>query len=443
MTDTDEDDLLQRAAERFGTPCFVYFAGRIEDRIDHLREAFGKGVEISFAVKANPNPTLLEWLSDGIDQLDISSVGELRLAQEAGWSPARLSFTGPGKREIEIQEAVRAEIGHLVLESLREARLASRIARQAARLQPVLLRISPETLPRGFGDQMAGRPTPFGIDVEDAAEAISEILSLPGLRFAGFHIYAGTQCLKAEAIVATYRHLLAIFEHLCSAHDLAPDVLVMGSGLGVPYHEGDAALDLPAIAAPFLDELEVLKHDPRFAHTRMVLELGRYLVSEAGYLVTRVVSTKLSRGKRIAICDGGMNNHLPASGHFGMVVRRNYRMHKVGTERAAEASEPEPVDIVGPLCTSIDRLASGIILPPIDEGDLIAVHHSGAYGLTASPVHFISHAMPEEIMVVEDTLLRATRCFGADAVLHRHSPCSEESMRFVEGAHPAAANQNT
>lgn len=181
----------------------------------------------------------------------------------------------------------------------------------------------------------------------------------------------------------------------------------------------------------------------RFAHTRMVLELGRYLVSEAGYLVTRVVSTKLSRGKRIAICDGGMNNHLPASGHFGMVVRRNYRMHKVGTERAAEASEPEPVDIVGPLCTSIDRLASGIILPPIEEGGLIAVHHSGAYGFTASPVHFISHAMPEEIMVVEDTLLRATRCFGAGTALHRHSPCPEDGIRFVEGAHPAAANQNT
>lgn len=432
MTPQEEDDLLGKAAERFGTPCFVYFTQRIEERIALLRENFGERLELSYAVKANPNPTLLASLSGAIEQLDISSAGELRLAQEAGWDPALMSFTGPAKRETEIREAIRAGVGHLVLESLREARLADRIARQAARVQPVLLRISPDRLPKGFGDQMAGRPTPFGIDIEDADEAIAEIQSLPGLHLAGFHIYAGTQCLKAEAIAETYRHFLAIFGKLCSAHGVVPEMLVMGSGLGVPYHEGDAPLDLAAVAASLRRELAALRENPRFARTRMVLELGRYLVSEAGYLVTRVISTKASRGRRIAICDSGMNNHLPASGHFGMVVRRNYRMHRIG---GPLDSTLEPIDVVGPLCTSIDRLGSGVELPRIDEGDLLAVHNSGAYGLTASPVHFISHPLPEEIVVIAGTLLRASRALGRPS-----SP--DDPARVIDAAHPTAANQN-
>lgn len=438
MIRSEEDDLLERAADRFGTPCFVYFTRRIEQRIALLRTSFGPDLGLSYAVKANPNPALLEWLSGEVDLLDISSAGELRLAQQAGWNPALLSFTGPGKREEEIREAIRAGVGHLVIESLREARMADRIARQAARIQPVLVRISPASLPKGFGDQMAGRPTPFGIDIEESDNAISEIQSLSGLRLVGFHIYAGTQCLKAEALTETYRDLLEIFAGLCSAHDIKPTTLVMGSGLGVPYYEGDTALDLSCVSTILRKDITKFTKDCRFANTRIVLELGRYLISGAGYFVTRVVSTKSSRGRRIAICDGGMNNHLPASGHFGMVVRRNYLMHRIGAAGAL-ADSMEATDVVGPLCTSIDRLASGVELPRLKEGDLIAVHNSGAYGLTASPVHFISHPMPEEVMVVAETLLRITRSFGTDTA----RGCNvEEAVRLVDGAHPAAANQN-
>jgi diaminopimelate decarboxylase len=134
------------------------------------------------------------------------------------------------------------------------------------------------------------------------------------------------------------------------------------------------------------------------------LELGRYLVGEAGYFLTRIVSIKESRGSRIGICDGGMNNHLPASGHFGMVIHRNYRMHRVGG-----GQETEKIDLVGPLCTSIDRLASGALLPRLTEGDVIAIHCSGAYGLTASPIHFISHPLPREVLIEGSRIREATR----------------------------------
>ncbi len=182
---------------------------------------------------------------------------------------------------------------------------------------------------------------------------------------------------------------------------------MFGSGLGIPYHPGDSALDLARVAEGVAPDLERFVGEARFHRASLTLELGRFLVGEAGYFLTRIVSVKESRGSRIGICDGGMNNHLPASGHFGMVIHRNYRMHRVGG-----GEETEKVDLVGPLCTSIDRLASGVSLPRLEEGDLIAIHGSGAYGLTASPLHFISHPLPREVLVEGSGLRDATRALG-------------------------------
>ena len=372
----------------------MYFTAAIAAQIAKLRAAFGTRFALSYAAKSNPNPALLAALKPQVEWLDVSSIGELRLGLRAGWEAARASFTGPGKRDFELQEAMQRGLGELVVESVREAVAADRIAAGLGRVQEVLIRIAPARVPRGFGDQMAGRPSPFGVDLERVPAELPAILALRNLRVVGLHIYSGTQCLKPEAICENYRLFLEIFRGVCGDFALTPAKLVFGSGLGIPYHDGDAALDLDAAAGGIVDELDALKREPRFAGTRLVLELGRFLVGPAGYFVTRVVAIKESRGTRIAICDGGMNHHLPASGHFGMVIHRNYTMHKVGGGAPAEK-----VDLVGPLCTSIDRLASGAMLPRIEEGDLIAVHMSGAYGLTASPVHFISHPPPREVLV--------------------------------------------
>ena len=407
MTPTVTDAWLREVANLYGTPSFVYFTDPIQQRIAALRSAFRDRFALSFAVKSNPNPDLLAWLAGRVPFLDISSIGEMRLALRAGWDPAELSFTGPGKRDFELAAAIADGVGELILESVREARAADAIARSLGRVQPVLIRIAPQSVPKGFGDQMAGRPCAFGIDAEAVSEALPEILRLSNLRVVGLHIYSGTQCLNPAAIVENYRGFLGLFRAICRDHDLAPAKLVFGSGLGVPYHDGDTPLDLEPIARAILPELDDLRATPGFGRTRLVLELGRYLVAEAGFFVTRVVSIKESRGVRIAICDGGMNNHLPASGHFGMVIRRNYAMHRVG------GGEPiEKIDLVGPLCTSIDRLAAGAVLPRLEEGDLVAVHNSGAYGLTASPIHFISHAPPAELMVTDGAIRDVTRFFA-------------------------------
>lgn len=400
------DDRLTVAAETFGTPCFVYLTDAIEDRILQLRSAFGGRLSLSYAVKSNPNPALLRWMNGRVDALDVSSIGEFRLALRAGWNPERIGFTGPAKRDAELAEAIGGGVGELVIESVREAVAADRIARSMGVTQNALVRIAPATVPKGFGDTMAGRPSAFGIDWEDTEAEVPRIMALPNLRVIGLHIYSGTQCLRPDALVENYRSFLGIFRALCARHEMRPAKLVLGSGLGVPYHDEDEPIDLGAVASGIAGDLDALRGEPRFSGAQLVLELGRYLVAEAGFFVTRVVSTKLSRGVRIAICDGGMNNHLPASGHFGMVMRRNYSMHKVGARAVAER---EKVDLVGPLCTSIDRLGSGVPLPPLSEGDLIAIHNSGAYGLTASPVHFISHGVPAEVMEVDDRLRDVSR----------------------------------
>jgi diaminopimelate decarboxylase len=398
------DDSLQRVAEQFGTPSFVYLAQAIDERIEKLRVAFGGRFALSYAVKSNPNPELLAWLNNRVELLDVSSIGEFLLAERAGWNPTLVSFTGPGKREFELRKAIESGIGELIVESVREAVVADRIASELGCVQDILVRIAPTRVPKGFGDHMAGRPCAFGVDQEDVEAELPRILALSHLRCIGLHIYSGTQCLKPLAIVENYRNFLAIFRDICERFDLSPAKLVFGSGLGIPYHDEDSALDLDEVASEIAGDLDAFKSEARFERTQLALELGRYLVGEAGYFLTRVVSIKQSRGTRIGICDGGMNNHLPASGNFGMVVPRNYSMHKVGG-----SGPSEKVDLVGPLCTSIDRLARARLMPRIEEGDLIAVHNSGSYGLTASPIHFISHAPPREIFVDSAGLRDVTR----------------------------------
>lgn len=402
------DRLLTEAANRFGTPAYLYDIGQLETRLAALRSALGRWFTISFAVKSNPNPALLRWMERNVDSLDISSGGEFDLALEGGWPAHRLAFTGPGKRREEIETVVRKGLGELVVESLREARLADEIAGSIGRSQPILVRLAPDRVPKGFGDQMAGRPSPFGIDVEDAPASLAEIARLQNLSLVGLHIYSGTQCLRPAAICENWRIFIGVFRDVCSSLNVSPVKLVFGSGLGIPYHHGDVPLNLSEIASEIGPDLDAFRAEPRFSSTQLVLELGRYLVGEAGYFITRVISVKESRGIRIAICDGGLNCNLAASGNFGMVLRRNYVMHRVGGD--CDGTRPEQkIDISGPLCTSIDKIGSAVVLPMVEQGDLIALHACGAYGPTASPINFINHPRPREILAIDNQLVDVTR----------------------------------
>lgn len=392
------DQLLLDIANQHGTPLYVYDLDHVRSRVQLLRDALAGRFKISYAMKCNPNAVLLQRMRGIVDQLDVSSGGEITRATAAGWSAEKLSFTGPAKRDSELQQAVESRIGHVIVESLPEAERLNAIATQASRMQSILLRISPAKAPPGFGSRMAGKPTQFGIDEEVIDEAITAINKLSALRIDGFHVYSGTQCLNLDAIFEHFDSTLTMYSLLCAKHAIIPMTLIIGSGFGIPYSDKDVPLDIRSLGRRIIERVDRFKQNSRFDQTELVLEVGRYIVGEAGVFLTRVITTKLSRGTHIAVCDGGMNNHLAAAGHMGSVIHRNYPMFKV----TADGTVPEPPQsqmIYGPLCTSIDLIGNNVSLPPLGVGDLLAIGSSGAYGLTSSPVHFISHPPCGEVLV--------------------------------------------
>jgi diaminopimelate decarboxylase len=386
---------LLTAAAQFGTPLYVYDLDAIRARLASLRAAFGAAFGVSFAVKSNPNVALLTALAPLVDSFDVSAFAEAERAVVAGCDPARLTFCGPGKRPEEVRRAVRIGVGELVIESLHEARLANGFAGDLGVRQTVLLRINPATSPRGFGVNMSAKPSPFGVDEEELETAIDAIAALPHLDLAGFHIYSGSNSLSVEALAENFDILTAIFRRAAAHHATPPRKLVFGAGFGVPYLPGDAEIDLAALAGQVLPGIAVLKAEPAFAETRLELELGRWLVGPCGWLLSSIIGAKASRGTEIRICDAGFNNHLAAYGMMGSVIRRNWRIANLSHPER----EPGRYTVVGPLCTTIDTLATKLELPALDIGDVIGIENSGAYGLTASPTRFISHPEPREALL--------------------------------------------
>lgn len=377
-----EDRRLAALCGGIETPAYLYDLTVAAARFQALRAAF-PGVGIRYAVKANPHPAVLRCLMGEGALIDASSIGEVRRALAAGAGAGAISFTGPGKRAVEIDEAVAAGIGHLVVESLHQAEQANEAALRRGRVQGVLARISPATSPRGFGARMTGVATQFGIDEEAAPEALARIAALPGLALEGLHFFAGSNSLDAGAIAAN----MAFCADLAARLMAEPRRLVFGAGFGVPYHEGQVELDLADVAERVRPVLAGLGPP-------VDLELGRWLVAPAGQMLTRVLTRKSGRGATILICDGGFNAHLAACGMMGSVVRRNWPIRNLTSPDGAR----ETVTVAGPLCTSIDLLARDLDLAEAGHGDVLSVGLSGAYGATASPAGFISHPAVRELI---------------------------------------------
>lgn len=395
---------LLSLAETLGTPSYVYFLDEVRDNVDRARRAFAGAFEISYAVKANPAHGLLAGLRGVADTLDVSSGGEIARAVTAGWDGAKISFTGPAKRDGELKAALDARIGEVVLESAEEARQLSAMSLAAGARQRVLVRIAPSRVPPGFGDTMSGKPCAFGIDEEDLPAFLDLLKDCAGLDLVGFHAYSGTQCLRAGSIVENWKIFADLFASASRYAGIEPERLVFGAGFGIRYHDDQPPLDLAEVAsnaAGLLGELRAAC--PR---ATLALETGRYLVGEAGVLLTRVLRVKSSRGGRIGVCDSGLNHHLAAAGLFGMLLRRNYRMANVSAPPSDLADGP--YQLSGPLCTSIDVLARNAALPRLEAGDVIAIEASGAYGATASPSDFISHPNAREWLVDGNEVWSAT-----------------------------------
>ncbi|WP_087747820.1 MULTISPECIES: pyridoxal-dependent decarboxylase, exosortase A system-associated [unclassified Acidovorax] len=397
--DTSRDELqvgglpLSLLAERVGqTPFYAYDRALIAARIHAVRQVLPPGVRLHYAIKANPMPALVGWVRTLVDGMDVASAGELKLALDAGADAASIGFAGPGKREAELRQAVASGV-LLHVESARELRALADAAQALGRPARVALRINPDFELRGAGMHMGGGPKPFGIDAEQVP-ALLRGMAHDGLAFEGFHVYPGSQNLRSEVIAESLHRSLDLVLRL--AHDAPAPVrhVNLGGGWGIPYFPGEQALDL----APVADALAQVQSDLARAQpaARLVLELGRYLVGEAGIYVARVIDRKVSRGQVFLVTDGGMHQHLAASGNFGQVIRRNY---PVVIGNRLQSPERETACVVGPLCTPLDVLADRMELAVAQPGDLVVVFQSGAYGATASPQAFLGHPPCPEVLV--------------------------------------------
>lgn len=391
-------EVLLGAAERFATPTYVYLVDRMRARIETVRDAMGGRMGVSYAVKSNPNMGLIDAIRDLCITLDVSSIGEVERSLAIGAPAAQLTFSGPVKREEELARAVEVGVGEMVCESVEEAETLDRLGAEAGKTMGVLIRINPRRSPKQFGVNMSGKPSQFGIDEEAIPAALERFRSFKNLRLLGFHIYSGTNSLNVDAINENFSIFIDLFSRFAEEGDLTPEKLVFGSGFGVPYHDGDEPLDLDALAPKLCAQIDEMRKNPRLSGAELALEMGRYLVAPEGFLLTRVVRKKESRGTQMCLCDAGFNNHLAACGMMGTIIRRNWPIENISQSDDVQSAE---YTLVGPLCTTIDILASGIELPEIRTGDILAIGSSGAYGHTASPARFISHPEPREVLAFE------------------------------------------
>ncbi len=397
--DTTHDELqvgglpLSLLAERVGqTPFYAYDRSLIAARVAGVRQVLPQGVHLHYAIKANPMPALVGFVRPLVDGMDVASAGELKLALDAGADPRTIGFAGPGKRDAELRQAVAAGV-LLHVESARELEALAASAQALGRPARVALRINPDFELRGAGMHMGGGPKPFGIDAEQVP-AMLRAMARDGLAFEGFHIYPGSQNLRGNVIAESLHRSVELVLRL--AHDAPAPVryVNLGGGWGIPYVAGERRLELPPVADALAQVQAALGR--ALPEAQMVLELGRYLVGEAGIYVARVIDRKVSRGQVFLVTDGGMHQHLAASGNFGQVIRRNY---PVVIGNRLQAAERESATVVGPLCTPLDVLAERMELAVAQPGDLVVVLQSGAYGATASPQAFLGHPPCAEVLV--------------------------------------------
>ncbi|HKY80458.1 MAG TPA: pyridoxal-dependent decarboxylase, exosortase A system-associated [Sphingobium sp.] len=375
------------------TPLFIYDMGIVERQVSDLRGAMPPALSLHYAVKANPHPPLLERMAGLVDGFDVASGGELARALEAGMDPAHVSFAGPGKRDDELIAAIDAGIT-LNLESEGEARRAIAIGEQRGRRPRLAVRVNPDFDLKGSGMRMGGGAKPFGVDAERAADLARCVIDAGG-DWQGWHIFAGSQALDADALIDTQAATVGLAARLSDAVGVAPPLVNLGGGFGIPYFPGDERLDIRPIGEALGQTLHA--RADILADSAFAMELGRWLVGEAGVYLTRVVDVKQSQGETFIIVDGGLHHQLAASGNFGTVVRRNYPIAVANRYDAAPAEQG--VTVVGCLCTPIDKLGDKVALPPIVEGDLIAIFLAGAYGASASPAAFLGHPNALEMLI--------------------------------------------
>jgi|SRR5215831_6382250 len=387
---------VTQLAETYGTPLFVYDISIMDRQLDALRSALPSQFSICYSMKANPNPAIVRHFFSRGCGIEIASDGEFLTAQRAGCDPKTMLFAGPGKTPAELELVLSQGIGEIHAESLIECGRISAICKRLGKRAHVAIRVNPTGDAAGGAMRMGGRAAPFGVDEETLDSVLVTLLNDPNVAFSGIHLFTGTQILDAAVLLNQYRHGVELGRRVAQVAGRPLDTLDFGGGLGIPYFSHEKDLDLQQLKEGLSVLFADLESDPWLKRTRFLVEPGRFLVGESGVYIARVNDIKISRGKKFLILDGGMNHHLAASGNLGQTIKRNY---PVAILNKLDAKANENVDAVGPLCTPLDTVARNVTLPAAEIGDLFGVFQSGAYGRSSSPLGFLSHAAPPEILI--------------------------------------------
>ncbi|GJL51991.1 MAG: diaminopimelate decarboxylase [Nitrospirales bacterium] len=387
---------IETIVATYGTPLFIYDAAVLNRKYELLQQTLPQNFAISYSVKANPSQAILKHFVQKGCGLEIASSGEFLQALQAGCASNAILFAGPGKTKAELELVLAKGIGEIHIESVLEVARIAAISQRLGVMANVAIRVNPTGEALGGAMRMGGQSTPFGIDEEELESVVAQVCSNPVLKFSGLHLFSGTQILDYSVLVSQYRKGLDIARRIVKKTGQPLRTLDFGGGWGIPYFGKEMELDTKKLKSGLEEVFSEVQNDPDFSGTQFMVEPGRYLVGEAGVYVTQITDVKVSRGKKFLIVDGGMHHHLAASGNFGQVIKKNFPVCLVNK---IDQPMKETVDVVGPLCTPLDVLARGIQLPEAIVGDLVGVLQSGAYGRTASPLHFLSHCSPPEVLV--------------------------------------------
>lgn len=380
-------------AERFGTPLYLYDGDRLRGTYRELRDLLDPRIDIFYSAKANPNVSVCAVLRAEGAGIEVSSLAELATALRAGARPQDVIFLGPGKSAEELRACLDAGVHAVVCESLEELTALDALAPPEG--VRVLLRVNPLFSNKGSRLSMGGKPRQFGIDEEILDGAGPLLRSLPRVRVEGVHAYMGTRILDADAVAANTRGILALAVRLSAELGFPLNTVDIGGGLGVAYFDNEKDLDVAAAARGV--NAEVAAFLGEHPGCRVITELGRYLAGWCGLYVVRARYVKQSRGEWFVVADGGTNHHMAAVG-IGSFVKRNFPIRSL-----TRPDEPgrRPYTVTGPLCTPNDVIGKQVELPDVEPGDLLGVERSGAYGPSASPVLFLSHGHPAEVLVLD------------------------------------------
>lgn len=377
-----DDGTCESLAGRHGTPCFAYSGAVAEAQFRRLRAALPSRVRLAYAVKANPHPELLHRFAKLGASFDCASLGELERVAALGLGPGRTFFAGPGKREPELELALRMGV-RVQAEGWEDL---ARLDRLADGEVAVNLRVHPASGAEE-GNRIIGGvgPSAFGVDEEAVPELLARAKELRHVRIRGLHVFAASNQRDAIKLLATHAMVLDLGARLHREQGLDLQQIDLGGGLGVPYAPDQAPLDVEALGRGLGTLLE--------AHSwftgELILEPGRFLAAPCGVYLVRVVRIKESRGTRFAILEGGINHLL-----------RPLLTGEPFPVRAVHRSGPAArFTLAGPLCTSLDRLGDVDLPAALAPGDLLAFGTTGAYGLSEGMTHFLSHPVPPEVWI--------------------------------------------